>query len=121
MWGAILQPQLPPPPVAVEGSLDTGDPTTTNLFVGNLSPQVSEAALRTAFGAFGALASVKVMWPRTAEDQTRGHLTGFVAFMRRADAEEALAALNNRPLLGTDIRCGGTHGKGREFVLLGLF
>ncbi len=89
---------------AADGSFDTGDPSTTNLFVGNLSSRVSEAALCELFGAHGALASVKVMWPRSEAELARGNLTGFVAFMRRDDAEAALAALNNAAFLGADLR-----------------
>ena len=62
------------------------DPDTTNLYVGNLSPQVSEEELFNHFGKFGAIQSVKIMWPRTEEEHARGRLCGFVAFVERADA-----------------------------------
>jgi len=45
--------------------------------------------LAAEFGSFGAIASVKVMWPRTEEEKHRSRHCGFVAFMRREDAEEA--------------------------------
>ena len=35
------------------GSYDDGDPTTTNLYVGNLAPDVTEAILEKEFGRFG--------------------------------------------------------------------
>ena len=50
--------QVPPPINAVElarGSFDNGDPTTTNLYVGNLSPQMTEDHLCTWFGKFGSV------------------------------------------------------------------
>ena len=37
----------------VYGSYDDGDPTTTNLYVGNLAPDVDEAILKKEFGRFG--------------------------------------------------------------------
>lgn len=49
------------------GSLDDGDPTTTNLFVGNIAPTVDEQTLMNEFVRFGPIASVKIMWPRTGE------------------------------------------------------
>lgn len=30
------------------------------------------------------------MWPRTAEERARNRNTGFVCFMKRADAEDAM-------------------------------
>ncbi|CAH9116846.1 unnamed protein product [Cuscuta epithymum] len=71
------------------GSFDDGDPQTTNLYVGNLSPQVDENFLLRTFGRFGPIASVKIMWPRTDEEKRRQRNCGFVAFMNRADAQAA--------------------------------
>ncbi|XP_075108633.1 protein RRC1 isoform X2 [Nicotiana tabacum] len=71
------------------GSLDDGDPQTTNLYVGNLSPQVDENFLLRTFGRFGPIASVKIMWPRTEEERKRQRNCGFVSFMNRADAQAA--------------------------------
>ncbi|XP_057865763.2 protein RRC1 [Cryptomeria japonica] len=71
------------------GSFDDGDPQTTNLYVGNLSPQVDENFLLRTFGRFGPIASVKIMWPRTEEEHRRQRNCGFVAFMNRADGQAA--------------------------------
>ncbi|GLJ10064.1 hypothetical protein SUGI_0121170 [Cryptomeria japonica] len=71
------------------GSFDDGDPQTTNLYVGNLSPQVDENFLLRTFGRFGPIASVKIMWPRTKEEHRRQCNCGFVAFMNRADGQAA--------------------------------
>lgn len=81
---------MPAPALApTEGSFDNGDPSTTNLYVGNLAPIVTEEQLIELFGAFGAINSVKVMWPRTAEEKAKKRNCGFVSFMRRRDAEDA--------------------------------
>ncbi|KAL4450080.1 hypothetical protein ABPG77_010749 [Micractinium sp. CCAP 211/92] len=77
-----------------KGSFDTGDPYTTNLFVGNLAPDVDEQVLMREFGRFGPLGSVKVMWPRDEEQRRRGRNTGFVSFMKRDDAQRAMEALD---------------------------
>ncbi|OEU18643.1 hypothetical protein FRACYDRAFT_183475, partial [Fragilariopsis cylindrus CCMP1102] len=65
---------------------------TTNLFVGNLAPSLTEEDLSNLFSQFGELYSVKIMWPRTMEERNRRRNTGFVCFMNRDDAEEALEA-----------------------------
>jgi U2-associated protein SR140 len=72
------------------GSHDTGDPNTTNLYLGNLSPRLTEQQLLELFGKYGPLASIKIMWPRTEDEKARGRNCGFVAYMSRVDGERAL-------------------------------
>eukprot|EP00054_Salpingoeca_dolichothecata_P019867 m.124267 g.124267 ORF g.124267 m.124267 type:complete len:685 (+) comp23414_c0_seq2:178-2232(+) len=87
------------------GSFDTGDPSTTNVCVGNLPMEgVNELTLCQEFGKFGPLASVKIMWPRKEEDFRRGSLTGFVAFMKRDDAVKAYNEAMNLDVKGNKIR-----------------
>ena len=64
------------------------------MFVNNLAPDIDESMLLREFGRFGAIGSVKVMWPRDDDQRRRGRNTGFVAFMRREDAERAKEALD---------------------------
>lgn len=79
---------------------------TTNLYVGNLAPSVTEEALSVLFGRFGPLLSVKVMWPRSDEERARARNTGFVMFSDRSDAEAALASLQGREIEGKRIELG---------------
>lgn len=72
------------------------DPTTTNLFLTNLSPTITEKELCRLFGKFGPLGSVKIMWPRSEDERQRGFLTGFVAYMTRMDADRAMMCLKGR-------------------------
>ncbi len=65
------------------GSFDDGDPFTTNLYVGNLVPEVDEEVLRKEFARFGTICSVKVMWPRDDDQRRRGRNCGFVAYTVR--------------------------------------
>ncbi|KXS17733.1 hypothetical protein M427DRAFT_54330 [Gonapodya prolifera JEL478] len=89
------------------GSYDTGDPETTNLYVGNLNPQsTTEDALARQFAVYGPIASVKVMWPRTQEEKERGRLSGFVSFMKRDDAAKALREMDGREIGGMPVRVG---------------
>ena len=75
------------------GSHDIGDPNTTNLYLGNLSPRLTEQQLLELFGKYGPLASIKIMWPRTEDEKARGRNCGFVAYMSRKDGERALTHL----------------------------
>ncbi|EAU91487.2 SR140 protein [Coprinopsis cinerea okayama7 len=84
------------------GSKDRGDPLTSNIFVANLPPHVTEQSLGLFFAKVGPVGSVKIMWPRgdassgpgadmtsTRKAKSAG-LSGFVSYMKRRDAEEAL-------------------------------
>ena len=82
------------------------DPETTNLYVGNLPPSVSEESLFSRFSAHGPIQSVKIMWPRTEEEHQRQRLCGFVAFVERADAAAAMNALNDTEYGGYIMRIG---------------
>ncbi|KAH8280482.1 hypothetical protein KR018_007960 [Drosophila ironensis] len=88
------------------GSFDTGDPNTTNLYLGNLNPKISEQQLMEIFGRYGPLASIKIMWPRSEEEKQRGRNCGFVAYMSRKDAERALRTLNCRYVMGYKMQLG---------------
>nr|XP_055058097.1 U2 snRNP-associated SURP motif-containing protein isoform X2 [Misgurnus anguillicaudatus] len=92
------------------GSHDVGDPTTTNLYLGNINPQMNEEMLCQEFGRYGPLASVKIMWPRTDEERARDRNCGFVAFMTRRDAERALKNLNGKMVMNFEMKLG--WGKG---------
>jgi len=90
---------------ALQGSHSTGDAASTNLFVGNLAPTLDEHALKVVFGRYGPLASVKIFWPREDGPQST-RVTGFVAFMARHCAEDALAALQGTLLHNCELRMG---------------
>uniref|UniRef100_A0A8B9KL92 U2 snRNP-associated SURP motif-containing protein n=1 Tax=Astyanax mexicanus TaxID=7994 RepID=A0A8B9KL92_ASTMX len=92
------------------GSHDVGDPSTTNLYLGNINPQMNEEMLCQEFGRYGPLASVKIMWPRTDEERARERNCGFVAFMTRRDAERALKHLNGKMIMNFEMKLG--WGKG---------
>ncbi|CAI5480552.1 unnamed protein product [Closterium sp. Yama58-4] len=120
MWGNPSKFDTGPPLIATPPGITTvstddgGDPLTTNLYVGNLSPKVRREArpevdenflLRT-FGRFGPIASVKIMWPRTEEEHRRQRNCGFVAFMKRADAAKAKNEMDCMVVYEYEIRIG---------------
>lgn len=61
-----------------------------------LISQMTENQLCEVFGKYGPLASVKIMWPRTEEERSRGRNCGFVAFMNRKDGERAMNTLRGK-------------------------
>jgi RNA recognition motif-containing protein len=67
-----------------------------NIFVGNLSPNVTEDDLKETFKAFGQLESVKVI-----KDRYSGESRGF-AFVEMPSKDEATAAII--ALNGTDLK-----------------
>ncbi|XP_064615652.1 U2 snRNP-associated SURP motif-containing protein-like isoform X2 [Liolophura sinensis] len=95
---------------SARGSFDPGDENTTNIYVGNINPKMTEKELCEAFGKYGPLASVKIMWPRTDEERSRGRNCGFVAFMNRKDGERAMNTLRGKDVMGFEMKLG--WGKG---------
>lgn len=63
------------------------DPTNTTLFIGGLSPSVSEEALRAVFSRFGDIIYVKI---------PQGKGCGFVQFVLRTAAEQAMSTMNGQ-------------------------
>ncbi|KAG4077106.1 hypothetical protein HA402_016093 [Bradysia odoriphaga] len=100
------EPDLLTPRENEFGSMDNGDPNTTNIYLGNLNPKISEQQLMELFGRYGPLASIKIMWPRSEEEKSRGRNCGFVAYMSRVDAERALKNLNGRDVMGYEMKLG---------------
>lgn len=82
------------------------DTQTTNIYLGNLCPKMTEIQICEIFGHFGPLASVKVMWPRTDEEKSRGRNCGFVAFMNRKDGERALNNLQGKEIMTFEMKLG---------------
>ncbi|XP_048744647.2 U2 snRNP-associated SURP motif-containing protein-like isoform X2 [Ostrea edulis] len=88
------------------GPYDPTDETTTNIYVGNINPKMTEPQLCEIFGRFGPLASVKIMWPRTDEERNRGRNCGFVAYMNRKDGERALNSLKGKDIMQYEMKLG---------------
>jgi len=72
-----------------------------NIYVGNLSYSMSEEELREAFGAFGAVLSVKILMDRET-GRSRGF--GFVDMPNQNEAETAIAQLNGKDVGGRALR-----------------
>lgn len=71
-----------------------------NIYVGNLSFDVSEEDLRKTFEAFGRTNSATIIRDKYS-GQSRGF--GFVEMADRAEAQAAIDGLNGKELLGRQI------------------
>ncbi len=71
-----------------------------NIYVGNLSREVTEEDLRQAFEAFGEVTSAKIINDRYS-GESRGF--GFVEMPSKADGESAITGLKEKELKGRTI------------------
>ena len=95
-----------------------------NIYVGNLSREVSEDDLRKAFEAFGQVTSVNIIKDKFS-GESRGF--GFVEMPVKAEAQSAINGLNGKELKGGTLsvnearprsegrRGGKGRGGGRRF------
>jgi len=77
-----------------------------NIYVGNLSHNVTEENLRQAFEAFGQVSSATVVKDRYG-GQPRGF--GFVEMPERTEAQAAIENLNGKELLGRQMNVNEAH------------
>jgi RNA recognition motif-containing protein len=68
-----------------------------NIYVGNLSRDLTETELREAFAAFGEVSSVSIIKDKFS-GETRGF--GFVEMPNKDEADKAISTLNGRDLKG---------------------
>jgi cold-inducible RNA-binding protein len=68
-----------------------------NIYVGNLSYEVTEDDLKQAFGAFGQVESVKIITDKYS-GQSKGF--GFVEMPAKAEGQSAIDGLNGKELKG---------------------
>jgi len=66
-----------------------------NIYVGNLSPEVTDEELRQEFTAFGQVASVSIIKDRDS-GEPRGF--GFVEMSSKSEGQAAITGLNGKTL-----------------------
>jgi len=102
---AVAQPKADP----VKGTLlgNNNNNSTNNkqehyhIFVGDLSPEIETQTLREAFLPFGEISDCRVVRdPQTLK--SKGY--GFVSFMKKVEAENAIALMNGQWLGSRSIR-----------------
>ncbi len=81
-------------PAPADGSIE--------IYVGNLSYDLTEDQLRAAFEAYGKVNSARIITNRY-NNKSKGF--GFVQMPNRPEAEAAVAALNDKDLMGRKMKC----------------
>lgn len=79
-----------------------------NIYVGNLSFDVSETELRNAFAAHGEVTSARIITD-SYSGKSKGF--GFVEMAGQAEAEAAIKALNNKELKGRPLKVNEARPK----------
>ncbi|XP_059634690.1 oligouridylate-binding protein 1-like [Cornus florida] len=83
-----------------------------NIFVGDLSPEVTDATLFACFSVYHSCSDARVMWDQKT-GRSRGF--GFVSFRNQQDAQTAINDLNGKWLGSRQIRCNwATKGAGND-------
>jgi len=88
---------------------DDGD--CVEIYVGNLSYDMSEAQMRKEFEKYGAVKSARIITNRF-NHKSKGF--GFVEMPNRPEAEAAIRALHDRDILGRKLRVNEAKNKSRE-------
>ena len=79
-----------------------------NIYVGNLSYNVTGEELKAAFAAYGEVSSANIIMDKNS-GQSKGF--AFVEMPVDAQAEEAIEALNETPLSGRNMRINQARPK----------
>jgi RNA recognition motif-containing protein len=82
-----------------------------NMYIGNLAYDVTENDLRTAFSAFGEVASAKIITDRFS-GQSKGF--GFVEMPDNSEADRAIKALNGTVMNGRSIKVNQAKARGKR-------
>ena len=94
------------------GSYATGgDGDCVEIYVGNLSYDMSEAQMRKEFEKFGAVKSARIISNRFNR-KSKGF--GFVEMPNRPEAEAAIRALHDKDILGRKLRVNEAKNKSHE-------
>ena len=82
-----------------------------NIYVGNLSYDVTEEELNVAFSKFGEVSSVNLITDKHS-GQSKGF--GFVEMPDNSQADEAIKALNESELKGRNIKVNPAKPRGER-------
>ena len=83
-----------PHPAPADGSVE--------IYVGNLSYDMTEDQLRETFAAYGKVNSARLI---TNKFNGKSKGFGFVQMPDRAEADKAIAALNEKEIMGRQMKC----------------
>ncbi|HAS81361.1 MAG TPA: RNA-binding protein [Verrucomicrobia bacterium] len=81
------------------------------LYVGNLSYDMSEAELKKTFGEFGDVLSIRVI-KNKFNDRSKGY--GFVEMATQSGADKAVKAMNGKEILSRKMVVNEARSKSRD-------
>jgi len=88
-----------------------GDGECVEIYVGNLSYDMSEAQMRKEFEKYGEVKSARIISNRFNR-KSKGF--GFVEMPNRPEAEAAIRALHDKDILGRKLRVNEAKNKSHE-------
>jgi len=88
-----------------------GDGDCVEIYVGNLSYDMTEAQMRKEFERYGTVKSARIITNRF-NHKSKGF--GFVEMPNRPEAEAAIKALHDRDVLGRKLRVNEAKNKSHE-------
>lgn len=103
-------------PIKVNWAFASGQREDTSghfhIFVGDLSPEVTDATLHAYFSNYASCSDARVMWDNKT-GRSRGF--GFVSFRNQQDAQKAINEMTGTWLLSRQIRCNwATKSSGED-------
>ena len=96
---------------ATRGESGGGSSDCIEIYVGNLSYDMTEAQLRKEFERYGSVKSARIIENRF-NHKSKGF--GFVEMPNRPEAEAAVKGLHDKDLMGRKLRVNEAKNKSRE-------
>ncbi len=81
------------------------------LYVGNLSYDISEADLKKTFGAYGDVLSVRII-KNKFNDRSKGY--GFIEMAVQSGADKAVKAMHGKDIMGRKLVVNEARSRSRE-------
>jgi len=89
----------------------SGDGSCVEIYVGNLSYDMTEAHMRKEFERYGVVKSSRIITNRF-NSKSKGY--GFIEMPNRPEAEAAIKGLHDRDILGRKLRVNEAKNKSHE-------
>ena len=101
-------PARKPNPAPVRQAIPAG---SVEIYVGNLSYEMTDDDLRKTFSEFGTVDSARIVTNRY-NDKSKGF--GFVVMPNRPEAEKAIAALDEKEIMGRRMKVNEAQNSNRQ-------
>jgi nucleolin len=99
---ASAAPSAPAAPASTASTPSAQNPTDPKVYVSNLNWRTSNEDLQQLFSPFGKVVEAYIVMDRENPNRSRGF--GFVTFSSMAEADKAVASLDQKVYLGRTIK-----------------